>query len=137
MRLYQLAAFVAVGTLGACIFITDACGCVLPSPAALAIGTVTVAAGAPAAGVTVLASAWRPPCDPMPIGLLPSGETTSDAQGAFRLVFIAPTEGLHCARVTARLGAAEATRVVTVQARPDVGAGTDHLDSVRVDLTLP
>jgi hypothetical protein len=136
MHLHHLVGFAAVGTLGACIFATDTCACVLPLPAALAFGSVTSAAGAPVAGATVLAATWQPPCDPAPIDRLPSGETTTDAQGAFRLVFGASAEGLQCARVTARLGTAEASRVVTVQARPDVGA-RPNLDSVRVDLTLP
>ena len=136
MRVYHLVGFVAVATLGACIFVTDACGCVLPVPAAVAIGTVTLADGGAAAGATVLASAWRPPCDPLPNGLLPSNQTTSDAQGAYRLVFGASAEGLQCARLTARLGTAEVSQVVTVEARPDVGA-RPGLDTVRVDLTLP
>ena len=133
-RVYRLATFLALGLLGSCSFFTEVCGCPPAFIAARAIGTVTRADGGPAAGAAILASAWRPPCDSIPTTLFTSGETTSDGQGAYRLTVITITEGLQCARVTARLGAAEVSRVVALQGRVE---GHGPLDSVRVDLTLP
>lgn len=130
-RLAGLAALIA---LGSCGLVTDTCACTWPVPAGRAIGTVTLSAGGPAAGATVHASTWRPPCDPVPSGLFPMGETTTNDQGTYRLEFAANVEGRQCARITARLGAAEVSKVVTVDARLQ---GNGPLDSVRVDLTLP
>jgi hypothetical protein len=136
MRLYRLAAFAAATTLSSCVLFTDACGCVFPSPAAIVFGSVTLATGAPASDATVVASTWHPPCDPLPMNLPTGVNTTTDAQGAYRLGFLTAGEKLQCVRVTARLGSAEDGRVVTVEGRPYVGS-EDQLDSVRVDLTLP
>jgi hypothetical protein len=134
MPLNRLAGFAALSALGSCGLFTDACACTWPLPAARAIGTVIFSEGGPAAGATVLASTWRPPCGPVPNSLFPMGETTTNAQGTYRLEFGAAAEGLQCARLTARLGAAEVSQVVTVEARLQ---GNRPLDSVRVDLTLP
>lgn len=134
MTFHRLVVLVALVALGSCSFFTEACGCSPPNPVARAIGTVTFAGGEPAPGATVGASVWRPPCESIPSSLIPHGETTTDAQGAYRLEFSTMSEGLQCARVAARLGAAEVSRVVTVDGRVQ---GARPLDSVRVDLTLP
>lgn len=135
MRWYHLTRLLATGTVAACLFPPEPCACVLPPPAALAVGTVAFGAGNPAAGAAVVAESWRPPCDAVPPGFLLATDTTTNSQGAFRLVVIGQQEGTQCARITARLGAAEVSRVVTVQTRHDVRL--EYLDSVRVDLTLP
>ena len=134
MAFHRLVVVVALVALGSCSLFTEACGCSPPNHVARATGTVTFAGGEPAPGATVGASVWRPPCESIPNTLFPHGETTTDAQGAYRLEFSTLSEGLQCARVAARLGAAEVTRVVTVEGRVQ---GTGPLDSVRVDLTLP
>ena len=134
MRFHRLAGLLALTTLGSCGLVTDACACTWPLPAAVAIGTVTLSGGGPVAGATVNASTWRVPCDPVPSDLYPRGETTTNAQGTYRLVFAASAEGPQCARVTARLGTSEVSRVVSVEGRRE---GNGPLDSVRVDLTLP
>ena len=133
---YRLTILTALAAAGACLFPSEPCACVLPPPAALAVGTVTHLSGNPAPGARVVAESWRPPCDSVPAGFLLASDTAStDAQGAFRLVVIGLQEGNQCARITARLGAAEASRIVAVHTRHDVRL--EFLDSVRVDLTLP
>ena len=136
MRLYRLVGFAAATALGSCSLFTDTCACVLPPPAAVVFGTVTRATGTPASDAAVVVATWRPPCDPVPANLPTGLNTSTDGQGAYRVIIGSPTEGLQCVRVTARFGTAEAGRVVTVEARLDTG-GENHLDSVRVDLTLP
>ena len=134
MTLPRLVVVVALVALGSCSLFTEVCGCSPPNFVARAVGTVTFAGGEPAPGVTVGASVWRPPCHSIPSNLFADGETTTGAQGAYRLEFSTWSEGLQCARVAARLGAAEVSRVVTIEGREQ---GTGPLDSVRVDLTLP
>jgi hypothetical protein len=134
MAVHHLGVVVALVALGSCSLFTEACGCSPPNHLARAIGTVTFASGEPAAGATVGAAVWRPPCESVPSNPFPHGETTTDAQGVYRLEFSTVSEGLQCARIAARLGAAEVGRVVTVEGRVQ---GTRPLDSVRVNLTLP
>ena len=136
MRLCRLVGFTAATALGSCTFVTDTCACVFPSPAAIVFGTVTRATGAPASDAAVVVAMWQPPCDPLPPNLPTGRHTTTDGQGAYRVVMGTAAEGLQCVRVTARVGMAEAGRVATVESRFHRG-GENQLDSVRVDLTLP
>jgi hypothetical protein len=137
MQLHRLTGFAVAALLGACLTPSDTCACVLPTPVAKVVGTITLAGGGPAANAQVVGETWRPPCEtvPSPPPQFAREDTVTDQHGAFRLIVWAFTEGLQCARITTRLDAAEASRIVMVRTRAETR--TDHLDSVLVELTLP
>ena len=82
----------------------------------------------------MIAESWSPPCSGVGPGLVSTPATSTNGQGAFRLLVAGLQEGTQCAQIRARFEAAEVSDIVTMTMQP---AGSTPLDSVRVDLTLP
>lgn len=122
--------------IGGCIFVTDTCACTLPPPSAKAFGLVRGATGAPIAGATVTVSASRAPCDATSQTSPLTVQTSTLADGSYRAVTTAATDGSNCIVVRATsAGGASAFATGIVRGRLETREA--FLDSVRVDVQLP
>jgi len=120
----------------ACIFPTDTCACTWPPPSAKAFGFVRGATGSPVAEAAVTVSAARAPCDASAQTSPLTVQTSTIADGSYRVVILAPVVGSTCVFVRATsAGGASASATAIVQGRMETREA--FLDSVRVDVQLP